>query len=263
MLSGLLVLLAAASTPTVTLAAPGLKTVGLPPELADFYTEHLAQQVALAGGRAVTQREISSLLGLERQKQLLGCSDASSSCMAELAGALGADGVVIGDIGKVGSAVQINLRVVSATGKLLGVFSRTAGGEEKVLGALEDAAKSLLEQTEVALGRARPKASGSPLVWWIPGAVGLIAVGVGTGFLVDARGQAEKLRTATLNEAETLDTRQHGATSQTVGWVLVPIGVAAVAASAALFFLLDDEPAVQPAVSFGRDGAALSFQVRF
>jgi hypothetical protein len=36
------------------------------------------------------------LLGLERQKQMLGCAEDSSNCLAELAGALGARFVLNG-----------------------------------------------------------------------------------------------------------------------------------------------------------------------
>jgi hypothetical protein len=39
--------------------------------------------------RVTTQRDVAQIIGLERQKQLLGCSDQDSSCNAELAGALG------------------------------------------------------------------------------------------------------------------------------------------------------------------------------
>lgn len=92
------------------LVAPGLQVVGLDPKIGDFLTEHVAQQMKLAGVDIITQREMASLLGLERQKQLLGCSDASSSCMAELASALGADGVLLGDLARFGGRIQINSR---------------------------------------------------------------------------------------------------------------------------------------------------------
>lgn len=54
-------------------------------------TDHLAR--AITGVRVVTARDISVLLGFERQKQLLGCSD-DGMCMAELGNALGVQGVL-------------------------------------------------------------------------------------------------------------------------------------------------------------------------
>ena len=38
--------------------------------------------------RVMTSGEVAQVIGLERQKQLLGCSETGASCMAELAGAL-------------------------------------------------------------------------------------------------------------------------------------------------------------------------------
>jgi hypothetical protein len=57
----------------------------------------------------VSQRDVATLLGLERQKQLLGCSEASASCMTELSGALGARFVMSGSLAKLGDAYQLTL----------------------------------------------------------------------------------------------------------------------------------------------------------
>ena len=61
-------------------------------------------------------KDMVALLGVERQKQLLGCSDAASSCMAELAGALGADGLVTGQLARIGKSFQLNVKVLAADG---------------------------------------------------------------------------------------------------------------------------------------------------
>ena len=92
------------------LAAPGLVTSGMDGSLAGPLTDHLAK--AFAPIRVITARDISVLIGLERQKQLLGCKEDSDSCMAELGNALGVQGVLLGDIVKLGKAMQINLRVI-------------------------------------------------------------------------------------------------------------------------------------------------------
>src|SRR5688500_16256709 len=103
MISPALVLAAVVvSIAPMKLALPGLQVVGIDPKLGAFYGEHFAQQLTLRGARVTSTSEISALLGLERQKQLLGCSDEASSCMAELAKALGVDGLALGDVAKVG-----------------------------------------------------------------------------------------------------------------------------------------------------------------
>ena len=50
-----------------------------------------------------------SMLGIERQKQLVGCGEDSSSCMAELSGALNARYVLGGSVSRFGDALQLNL----------------------------------------------------------------------------------------------------------------------------------------------------------
>jgi hypothetical protein len=90
----------------------------------------------------LTQSDVAALLGAERTRQMMGCSD--SGCFAELGGALGADRVVHGSIGRVGGSLVVNLsaldprRAVTAAS----VSERLRGGDEEafldVLPALAD-----------------------------------------------------------------------------------------------------------------------------
>ncbi len=61
-----------------------------------------------------TKRDIEQILGLERQKALLGCSEGSTTCLAELSGALGVDAVFSGSLAKTGSSYTVTIRVVRA-----------------------------------------------------------------------------------------------------------------------------------------------------
>ena len=109
------------------LAAPGITTVDVPVEAASFYTEHLAQALARHGLLVMTPKQLEAVLGLERQKQLLGCAE--SSCMVELANALGVDGLLLGEIGRFGERYQINLKIVSA---IEGLNLGRGGGRQAV-----------------------------------------------------------------------------------------------------------------------------------
>ncbi|MEW5739814.1 MAG: hypothetical protein AB1938_12860 [Myxococcota bacterium] len=60
----------------------------------------------------ISSRDIQTLLGVERQKALLGCSDDSSSCLTELAGALGSRFVLSGSLSKLGDALQLSLQML-------------------------------------------------------------------------------------------------------------------------------------------------------
>src|SRR5687767_11550449 len=98
-----LALLAAA--PPKTLAAPGLHGLDVPAEALVFYNEHLALELQRRGFEVITAKHMETVLGLERQKALLGCGDAA--CMSEIASALGADGTVIGEVAAFGDTLQL------------------------------------------------------------------------------------------------------------------------------------------------------------
>src|SRR4051812_29987801 len=102
MLSALVVLAAAVGTAApVTLAAPALANAGLPPDKMEFFTERIAQALAVPGLKVITARDIATVLGLERQKQLLGCASDGNSCIGELGNALGAKGILNGSLARI------------------------------------------------------------------------------------------------------------------------------------------------------------------
>ncbi len=82
-------------------------------ETASAITEAVAAETRRrSGGQVITQREIASVLSLERQKAMLGCQ--TDSCMAELAGALGVDSLVAGNLSKVGDSWMFHLKLIGA-----------------------------------------------------------------------------------------------------------------------------------------------------
>jgi hypothetical protein len=117
---------------------------GVPKETTQLMGDALAGELRRRPGVSVlTQADLTALLGVERSRQMLGCTD--SGCMAELGGALGADRVIHGSIGRVGGSLVVNLSALdprkarttaSATERL-----RDAGDEAllDVLPALADA----------------------------------------------------------------------------------------------------------------------------
>src|SRR4051812_9527469 len=93
------ILAAAPAAPKI--AMPGLHLVDIPAERGSLYTETLATELIARGVRVVTEQEISALLGLERQREILGCAE--GSCLIELGNALGVDGVLLGHVAKIGT----------------------------------------------------------------------------------------------------------------------------------------------------------------
>src|SRR5690348_2331301 len=61
---------------------------GVEPSVAGALTEAITNQVSATGFfQVVSAKDIQTLLGIERQKQMVGCTS-EGSCLTELAGAL-------------------------------------------------------------------------------------------------------------------------------------------------------------------------------
>lgn len=236
------------------LAAPGFSGVDVTEAQATFFSDHFAQQLNLRGLQVITSSQIGSLLGFERQRQFLGCKETSSSCMAELAAALGVDGVVTGSVGKFDQAYQVNVSVVSSRdGRTLSAFSRKVNGSAAVLDALNDAADQMARELPRALGRTpapsnqivvnrppphqpnppivpepTPSPAPKPLTlrdwFWVPGGLGVL-MGAGSAyFFVQAKAAADQLQAGAADPAHnfmTLDDanayRAQGIMGQTLG----------------------------------------------
>lgn len=149
-----LVLASIAAAPgPIKLAAPGFSSVQIPEDVGRFYSEHFAEQMRAAGFEVTTAQQISTLLGFERQKALMACSDAG--CAVELANALGVDGLITGQIGKFGPSYQVNVLVISALdGTTLASHSGRVKAEDAVLEELERAAREMAPDIARKLGKA-------------------------------------------------------------------------------------------------------------
>jgi hypothetical protein len=257
------VLIALAAAAPVKLASVGFVQLNLTEQLAGVYADTFANKLQACGGIDVlTSKDIAAVLGIERQKALLGCSEESTTCSAEIAGALGVDGVIRGDVARVGSAYQINIRILSAkNGQSIAVFSHQANSEQELLAGIAQAAKAAAPKVRVAFGGTGSgcvEASGPGLPRWaalIPGALGVVTLAIGTGFWASAGIKYATLRNSTTDLALAVQQRDQGAQQQTVGIALVATG-AALAAIAVVWYALTGEAA--PAVSslFSPSGGA-------
>ncbi len=145
---------AAEATEELKIATPGLVVTGLESSLSAPLTDQLARPFAPI--RVVTPRDIAALLGLERQKELLGCSD-SGECLAELGNALGVQGVLLGDVLHLGKKIQVNARIIDPVGgRPLATSAVTVDAEEQLLEALTRVGLDLRRQFYVARGLVPP-----------------------------------------------------------------------------------------------------------
>jgi hypothetical protein len=130
---------------------------GVPKETAQLLGDALAGELRRRPGISVlTQADVAALLGIEKTRQMLGCAD--SGCMAEIGGALGADRVVHGSLGRVGESLVVNLSALDPrrSAAAASVSERLrGGGDEAFLDVLPAIADTLLADGETA-----PAASG-------------------------------------------------------------------------------------------------------
>lgn len=164
----LAILLAATAPATPKLAAAGFTGVGIEAARAQFFSDHFADKLNASGAvRVITQSEMAAMLGAERQRQLLGCGGEGGSCLAELAGALDARGVILGSVAKVGDEYAVQVKIVASDSTLLGLYSTRVKTEPQVLDFLDESAIDLAGK----LGSTRPTAVRSK-AWVVPTVVG-------------------------------------------------------------------------------------------
>lgn len=227
------------------LAAPAWDAVEVTPEKAQFFALHLASALRNRGLSVITAQDIAAVLGVERQKQLLGCNEGGSSCMLELSNALGAQLVLTGVVAKLEASYQVNLRVLSGTdGKVVAQELVRAESQEKLLFALDDASASLARQLEPKA----PPGSARGLAW-IPAvgaAVFAVAGGLFYGLALERSATLDRMLVPGVTREALAPVVSAGQTYEVLGWT--GFGLAAGAGVTALVMFLVGAPPSQ--VSF-------------
>jgi hypothetical protein len=130
---------------------------GVPKETAQLLGDALAGELRKRQGVSVlTQADVAALLGVEKTRQMLGCSD--SGCMAEIGGSLGADRVVHGSLGRIGESLVVNVSALDPKRALAAaaVSERLRGGQEEAfLDVLPSIANDLLAEGPAPSGGPR------------------------------------------------------------------------------------------------------------
>jgi TolB-like protein len=104
-----------AASPSVgaKVAVPGVRAQGLPEGTASVLTEVMVSEASRTGGFQIfSQSDLESMLGFERQKTLLGCTE--ESCLSEIGAALGVDYLLIAQVGRIGTQYRTDLRLIDA-----------------------------------------------------------------------------------------------------------------------------------------------------
>ncbi len=263
--------LKAAPTPAVerpiTMAAPKLEVLELDERRASFYNEQVAAAFVIEGFRVTTAKEINALIGLERQKQLLGCSEDAASCLAELANALGVETVLNGEVARVGQRYQLLLKVLEAgSARVLALYTTKVDSEEALMDEFPRAARTLATEVSTRMNRKLVRravvARSGPAEtmrawWWLPVVSGVaLAAGGGYGlYVADGHFRSLNRPTQPLPLQEAQDLRSSGRLAETLGVVGVATGAAAVGAGITMWVLgqggADPQASVLPTAGGG------------
>lgn len=176
----------------------------------------------------LTANDVSAALSLERQRQLIGCSD-DTACLAEIGNALGAELLLDVSVGAIGNLRVLAMRLVDARqGKALRRESETVAGDADLVAAAHRLTAKLFDLPPPGRGRKTPGFA-------VLGGAGALAV-TGAVFGVLANGDYQAFRADPFNDPL-------GDRAKTRAWVADGFYVGAlVAAGVATFLLLTDQP---------------------
>lgn len=142
--------------------------------LRDTLAAELAQR---RGIEVLSSEDVRRVLDVEAQRQAAGC-EGQSDCLAEIGAALGADRVVYGTVGRLGTAWVVSLSVVDPND------ARAFGRDTFQAASLEEVGRRLPESGARLFGRWRkprqPAEKGAPVVTILGGTL------LGTGVLATA-----------------------------------------------------------------------------
>ena len=130
----------------VSLAVFDLNTAGVSDTIASNLTQILTAVVKEAPGTSVINRDdITAMLQLESDKQMLGCTD-DMSCLSEIGGALGVDKIIVGQVGRVEREYVVSLRIIDPTSAKVEnrVLETFKGEETSLLHAMKQAGRRLM-----------------------------------------------------------------------------------------------------------------------
>lgn len=244
---------------------------------AQVFEALLTEASRVEGLQVVGQSDLSLLLGMERQRQLLGCADEATACATELAGALDARWVLTGSLGRLGKRYRLDLKLVDGkAARVARRVGRTLDRPEELLEALPALVAELLSKEEGSplaaeppreevpppptLKEHAPPPPAAPLPWpkLALGLSGALVGGVGAGLIASARADEaswpDRLPTLSYDEAERLRSDAH--LRLNVGATMLSAGGAALAGALA-WWLLAPGPSPSVAVLLGPRGEAV------
>ena len=234
---------------------------GVEASVAAAMTEALTAEVSRRGFfTVVSSSDIRTVLGLERQKALLGCSEEATNCLTELAGALGAPFVLSGTVARLGDSFQLTLQTIDAT------RATPVGRSVRLAKSLDVLRASMPWASAEATATPLPAPPSKVLPYSLLAVGGAALIGGGvvaldsfsrdkllTEELRGAGDQPGRLKTAAQYEAD----RAFIGQERTVALVSAGVGAALVAAGLYVNHLVDGGGGASVALAPSRSGVSL------
>jgi TolB-like protein len=247
----------------VKIAVLAFSASGVDATVTTSVTELVTAEIAVRGYfDPMSAGEVQTLLGVERQRALLGCGE--ENCMTELAGALGAHYVMSGSLVKLEGVFQINLQVIDSR------RGRTTGRSTKLAKDFESLRFQIPYAVAEACGTPLPPAPSRVLPYSMVGVGGAALIGGGVlgiialsneGVVLGQLAADDQNRTVVLRAAKSYSTELDTiATQKTISLISLIAGAALVAGG--LIFMPPAAPeagvkvALVPVVLPGGAGAA-------
>lgn len=209
-LGALVLALAATAAPLPKIAVLEIRALDAPSKAQiDIVQEVLLADLAKTRQfEVIGASDIAAMLGFERQKQLLGCAEEASSCLAELGGALGAEYVLFGSVARLDQTRRVDLKLMDATkNQVIARDYATADSDNGIIERMRSTLAQMLiavpgfKPVVLAAGPAVPVV---PLVTVIGGAVAAIGGSVLTAATIsDFNDRRESLRFSEVSGFET------------------------------------------------------------
>ncbi len=226
-------------------------------KLADAATQQLETELSRSGDVVVLgQRDLVATLGLERQRQLLGCSD--DGCAFELGSALSAAWMVGGTLGGAGERLRLDLRVLRLKDGVAvwrdGHTFVDPGDLFPTVTQLAGAARSAFAPGTV-VAKQSPRGVGP---WVLLGAGAVLAAGGGIA-IGTARGEFEAVQSRV--DRGTLSASEGQGRTETINAVIIAGVVGASAGGVALVSGLIwklAEPPLTPVVALSPNGMTIA-----
>ncbi len=262
----LLSLRSLAAEKAVSVASPGLHGVDITADRAVLFTGIVGQAMSSEYVAVMTPQDLAAVLGFERQKLLMGCAETSTTCMAEIAAAFGADALLRGDLAHLGTVFHANLKLISPhDGHSLAAQEVTAPDEVAFVAALKVAGRDLaialltaLRRTESLSGLAMHERNERlATMGWVPTIAGASALVAGGVLLGLSSVSYQRLKTeSALDDGEAARLASGGSTMQTAGVISLAAGGAVFAAGVVMLVLGHSSP-VEVAIAPSAGGGTL------